>query len=398
MTSGRRQAFAGAPDLGAHVGAGARRSASARSQVAGPRSPQGRSATWRRWPPARTRGLKPGGPAMRAGDSDVHLRDRLPTSAEPAAAWRPYVETCVEAFGPSRRTFESGLPVDKGMGGYAVMWNASKRLRSAHPATTGRRSSRESGAQPPAGPAAVLRFARPRGLTGRTGAVRPFLGRAHGRAGRRFRRLLAGGLLAAPRSPGWRHGLDPARPLAFGGRTGRVSAQEVSFPSNSPFTPAEAGRPPRPPPRSATSTSPGPGRAAGRRRPRSVPAVVLLHGAGGVLPAREHSGRCSPRSRAPRRSSWTSSGRARRDRATASRAAAGRSRSVVARGRGSRPRPRRTSRSAPRRPSRRTGTGARNGARARQARRRTRAGHHRGHGAGRRRPARVHKGRGKVDA
>jgi predicted TIM-barrel fold metal-dependent hydrolase len=72
---------------------------------------------------------------MRAGDSDVHLRDRLPTSAEPAAAWRPYVETCVEAFGPSRRTFESGLPVDKGMGGYAVMWNASKRLpvgASAH--------------------------------------------------------------------------------------------------------------------------------------------------------------------------------------------------------------------------------------------------------------------------
>ena len=45
-----------------------------------------------------------------------------------AAAWRPYIETCVEAFGASRCMFESNFPVDKGSYGYAVCWNAFKRL------------------------------------------------------------------------------------------------------------------------------------------------------------------------------------------------------------------------------------------------------------------------------
>ena len=34
----------------------------------------------------------------------------------------------MEAFGASRCMFESNFPVDKGMCGYAVLWNAFKRL------------------------------------------------------------------------------------------------------------------------------------------------------------------------------------------------------------------------------------------------------------------------------
>ena len=43
-------------------------------------------------------------------------------------AWRPYVETCIESFGPARCMFESNFPVDKGMCSYPVLWNALKRL------------------------------------------------------------------------------------------------------------------------------------------------------------------------------------------------------------------------------------------------------------------------------
>ena len=68
-----------------------------------------------------------------------------------------------------------------------------------------------------------------------------------------------------------------------------VSAQEVFFPSSSPFTPAQAG------PSAAPATAlgylylPRPPARGAPPAPRSVPAAVLLHGAGGVLPAREHT-------------------------------------------------------------------------------------------------------------
>ena len=45
-----------------------------------------------------------------------------------ADAWRPYVETCIEAFGPKRCMFESNFPVDKLSAPYAIYWNAFKRL------------------------------------------------------------------------------------------------------------------------------------------------------------------------------------------------------------------------------------------------------------------------------
>jgi predicted TIM-barrel fold metal-dependent hydrolase len=45
-----------------------------------------------------------------------------------ADAWRPYVETAIELFGPGRCMFESNFPVDKRSCSYHVMWNAFKRI------------------------------------------------------------------------------------------------------------------------------------------------------------------------------------------------------------------------------------------------------------------------------
>jgi predicted TIM-barrel fold metal-dependent hydrolase len=59
------------------------------------------------------------GPA--AGHGSEHL----------AALWRPYIETCIEAFGPNRAMFESNYPVDYWGADYAVLWNAFKRLARA---------------------------------------------------------------------------------------------------------------------------------------------------------------------------------------------------------------------------------------------------------------------------
>jgi L-fuconolactonase len=51
-----------------------------------------------------------------------------PSSATLASTIRPYVETCIEAFGSTRCMFESNFPVDKVSYSYAVYWNACKRL------------------------------------------------------------------------------------------------------------------------------------------------------------------------------------------------------------------------------------------------------------------------------
>ena len=45
-----------------------------------------------------------------------------------AGLWRPYIETCIEAFGPKRAMFESNYPVDYWGADYATLWNAFKRL------------------------------------------------------------------------------------------------------------------------------------------------------------------------------------------------------------------------------------------------------------------------------
>ncbi|MGH7103048.1 MAG: amidohydrolase family protein, partial [Acetobacteraceae bacterium] len=72
--------------------------------------------------------VKLGGLGMRMFGFAFHERDLPPSSEELAAAWRPCVETCLAAFGARRAMFESNFPVDKGSCGYAVLWNAFKRI------------------------------------------------------------------------------------------------------------------------------------------------------------------------------------------------------------------------------------------------------------------------------
>jgi predicted TIM-barrel fold metal-dependent hydrolase len=75
--------------------------------------------------------VKLGGLAMRLLGHDFHERPRPPSSEELAAAWRPYVETCIEAFGVKRAMFESNFPPDKGQCSYQVIFNAFKRIAAS---------------------------------------------------------------------------------------------------------------------------------------------------------------------------------------------------------------------------------------------------------------------------
>jgi L-fuconolactonase len=72
--------------------------------------------------------IKLGGLGMRMFGFAHHLGERPPGSEELAAAWRPYIEVCIAAFGPERAMFESNFPVDKGSCSYHVLWNAFKRI------------------------------------------------------------------------------------------------------------------------------------------------------------------------------------------------------------------------------------------------------------------------------
>jgi L-fuconolactonase len=72
--------------------------------------------------------IKLGGLGMRMFGFTHHTGESPPSSEELAAAWRPYIETCIAAFGPERAMFESNFPVDKGSCGYAALWNAFKRI------------------------------------------------------------------------------------------------------------------------------------------------------------------------------------------------------------------------------------------------------------------------------
>jgi predicted TIM-barrel fold metal-dependent hydrolase len=74
--------------------------------------------------------VKLGGLGMTSFGFGLHERDTPPSSQELANTWRPYVETCIEAFGPTRCMFESNFPPDKQSCGYTELWNAFKRLTS----------------------------------------------------------------------------------------------------------------------------------------------------------------------------------------------------------------------------------------------------------------------------
>lgn len=72
--------------------------------------------------------VKLGGLTMPRIGFGFELADRPVTSECMAQAWKPYFETCIEAFGTERCLFESNFPVDKVGCGYAVLWNAFKRV------------------------------------------------------------------------------------------------------------------------------------------------------------------------------------------------------------------------------------------------------------------------------
>jgi predicted TIM-barrel fold metal-dependent hydrolase len=72
--------------------------------------------------------VKLGGLGMRINGFGFDRGDHPPTSEQLADAWRPYIQTCIEAFGPQRCLFESNFPVDKGSYSYGTCWNAFKRL------------------------------------------------------------------------------------------------------------------------------------------------------------------------------------------------------------------------------------------------------------------------------
>jgi L-fuconolactonase len=59
---------------------------------------------------------------------EMGQQEKAPSSEQLAKAWAPYLNACIEAFGPDRSMFESNFPVDKGMCSYANLWNAFKRV------------------------------------------------------------------------------------------------------------------------------------------------------------------------------------------------------------------------------------------------------------------------------
>ena len=76
--------------------------------------------------------VKLGGLAMMLLGYDFHARPKPVSSEELAKAWKPYMETCIEAFGPNRCMFESNFPPDKGQCSYQVIWNALKRVAAPY--------------------------------------------------------------------------------------------------------------------------------------------------------------------------------------------------------------------------------------------------------------------------
>lgn len=73
---------------------------------------------------------KLGGLGMAVFGFDAHVQDPPPTSERLAELWRPFIETCIEAFGVDRCMFESNFPVDKQSCDYTACWNAFKRITS----------------------------------------------------------------------------------------------------------------------------------------------------------------------------------------------------------------------------------------------------------------------------
>ena len=72
--------------------------------------------------------VKLGGLAMQNCDMPSEGPAAGVGSEELASMWKPYIETCIEAFGSKRAMFESNYPVDRWGATYSVLWNAFKRI------------------------------------------------------------------------------------------------------------------------------------------------------------------------------------------------------------------------------------------------------------------------------
>jgi L-fuconolactonase len=72
--------------------------------------------------------VKLGGLAMCFPHFPSFMSDPPAASEQLAAEWKPYIETCIQAFGPTRCMFESNFPVDIGSCDYRTLWNAFKVL------------------------------------------------------------------------------------------------------------------------------------------------------------------------------------------------------------------------------------------------------------------------------
>lgn len=74
--------------------------------------------------------VKLGGLGMPFRTSQTVMPAASTTSLQLAEEWKPYIDSCIEAFGVQRCMFESNFPVDAGATGYPVLWNTFKRLAS----------------------------------------------------------------------------------------------------------------------------------------------------------------------------------------------------------------------------------------------------------------------------
>jgi len=79
--------------------------------------------------------IKLGGMGMPANGFDWHTRTQPIGSEELAESMAPFMNYCIEQFGPERCMFESNFPVDKVSYSYNIMYNAFKRLSKDYSAT-----------------------------------------------------------------------------------------------------------------------------------------------------------------------------------------------------------------------------------------------------------------------
>lgn len=77
--------------------------------------------------------IKLSGLGMRIGGFGFEERATAPSSEELAAAWRPWIDHAIAAFGASRCIFGSNFPVDKGSFSFKIGVNALKKLISGLP-------------------------------------------------------------------------------------------------------------------------------------------------------------------------------------------------------------------------------------------------------------------------